>query len=199
MKTDVIRVSGHGKQLAAALEQADKAAACRQLSPRGALQLRLLTEEMMGLMRAITGVEEGQFWLEDENGQYQLHLLVQAHLGGERRERLLAAATSGKNEAATGLLGRLREFFSYTGDDDAPIFFNPFLFDGDSSMYRGTDWSLNEYRAELAAQRAQHRATPDAEEAWDELEKSVLAHVADEVKVSIRGTKVELIVFKKLE
>ena len=37
-----------------------------------------------------------------------------------------------------------------------------------------------------------------AEEAWDELEKSVIAHVADEVKISIRGYDVEMIVYKKI-
>ena len=36
-----------------------------------------------------------------------------------------------------------------------------------------------------------------AAEAWDELEKSVIAHVADEVRISIHGYDVEMIVFKK--
>ncbi len=38
----------------------------------------------------------------------------------------------------------------------------------------------------------------DAREAWDELEKSVVAKVADDVKVSILGRVVEMIILKKL-
>ena len=39
---------------------------------------------------------------------------------------------------------------------------------------------------------------PEFKEAWDELEKSVVSHVADEVKVSIRSGTVEMIIYKKL-
>ena len=42
-------------------EQAEKVAAYKGLSPKGALHLRLLTEEMMGMMRSITGEKEGKF------------------------------------------------------------------------------------------------------------------------------------------
>ena len=35
-------------------------------------------------------------------------------------------------------------------------------------------------------------------EAWDELEKSVVRHVADDVRVSISGGFVEMIILKKL-
>ncbi len=35
-------------------------------------------------------------------------------------------------------------------------------------------------------------------QAWDELEKSVVAHVADDVKVSIRNQQVEMTIVKKL-
>ena len=73
MKTDIITVSSSGSQMEKALEQAEKVAAYKGLPAQSALRLRLLTEEMMGMMRSITGEQEGQFWIEDENGVYQLH------------------------------------------------------------------------------------------------------------------------------
>ena len=78
MKTDVITVSSRGKQMEKALEQADKVAAYKGLSAKDALHLRLLTEEMMGLMRSITGEKEGTFWIEDQDGEYQLHLRAES-------------------------------------------------------------------------------------------------------------------------
>ncbi len=34
-------------------------------------------------------------------------------------------------------------------------------------------------------------------EEWDELEKSIVANIADEVQISIRDTTVEMVIFKK--
>jgi ABC-type amino acid transport substrate-binding protein len=39
---------------------------------------------------------------------------------------------------------------------------------------------------------------PEAADAWDELEKSVVSHVADDVKISIKGFQTEMTISKKL-
>ena len=101
MKTDKITVSSQGARMGAALEQAEKVAAYKGLKMKDALHLRLLTEEMMGLMRSITGEREGIFWIEDEDGEYRLHLQVRTLLNSEEREQLLAVSSSGKNESAS--------------------------------------------------------------------------------------------------
>ena len=80
MKTDVIAVSSKNSRLKETLRQVDKVAAYKELSPKGALHLRLLTEEMIGMVASITGKVEGQFWIEDEDGVYQLHLQVKTDL-----------------------------------------------------------------------------------------------------------------------
>ena len=69
MVTDVIVVSTQGNRMETALEQAEKVAAYKGLAKRDELQLRLLTEEMMGLVRSITGKKEGRFWIEDQDGE----------------------------------------------------------------------------------------------------------------------------------
>ena len=74
MKTDVITISSKGTRMEAALLQADKVAAYKEMSRKNALHLRLLAEEMMGMMRSITGDVTGKFWIQDEDGVYELHL-----------------------------------------------------------------------------------------------------------------------------
>ena len=106
MKTDVIVVSSAGSRIETALKQAEKVAAYKGLTGKDALHLRLLAEEMMGMMRSITGEKEGLFWIEDEDNVYQLHLQVNTRMSLSKRDDLLAASTSGKNEAARGLMGR---------------------------------------------------------------------------------------------
>lgn len=200
MKTDVITVSSRGKQMEKALEQADKVAAYKGLPAKDALHLRLLTEEMMGLMRSITGEKEGTFWIEDQDGEYQLHLKVRAMLTSEEREQLLAVSSSGKNESAKGLMGRLRDFFDWGSDADLSAYSSPLLlpdaFEQSSSPMLDWEWSMSRYERALSSQMEQGNQT--VKEAWDELEKSVVSHVADDVKVSIRSGTVEMIILKKL-
>ena len=58
------------------------------------------------------------------------------------------------------------------------------------------EWSMMRYEDELSARIKQNDNA--AKKAWDELEKSVVARVADDVKVSIKGRKVEMTIVKKL-
>ena len=198
MRTDVIAVSGGAGRIREALEQVDKVVAYKELSGKSALHLRLLTEEMMGLMRSVTGKKDGSFWIEDRDGVYELHLQVRTLLTGEEKEQLLAVSSSGKNESAKGLMGRLRDFFDWGADGDAagmsPLLL-PDMYEHSSSPMLDWEWSMMRYENALSARISQDEA---AREAWDELEKSVVRHVADDVRVSIRNGVAEITILKKL-
>ena len=200
MKTDVISVYSRGAQMEKALDQVEKVAAYKELAPRQALHLRLLAEEMMGMMRSITGEKEGEFWIEDENGEYRLHLRVNTHMDSDKREKLLSVSKSGKNEAARGLMGRIRDMFDQSMDDDVASVTSPLLapdmFEQTGLPSLDREWSLMRYVDALSAKVQQN--DPAAKEAWDELEVSVVAHVANDVKVSIKGRTVELTILKQL-
>ena len=199
MKTDIIVVSSSGNQMKKALEQTEKVAIYKELSPKSTLQLRLLAEEMMGMMRSITGETEGKFWIEDEKNYYQLHLQVETRMNSEKRDQLLSAASSGKNESARGLMGWLRDFFE-RGAEDELVAPSPLLLSNmkDISTTPTLDWSwsMTGYQNELSNLVEQNNE--EACRMWDELEKSVVTHVADDIKVSIRGRTTEMIILKKL-
>ena len=158
----------------------------------------LLTEEMMGLMQSVTGASEGEFWIEDEDGEYRLHLLVRTLLSTEKKEQLLSVSASGKNESAKGLMGRLREFFDWGIDEDitSNSLFLPDMYEHTSSPMLDWEWSMRQYETALSARVAKDE--PGAQEAWDELEKSVVKKVADDVKVYIRRGTAEMVILKKL-
>ena len=198
MKTDVISVSSRGSRMESALVQADKVAAYKGLSAKDALHLRLLAEEALGLMRSITGETDGLFWIEDRDDEYELHLQVQAALSEDRRARLLSVSSSGKNESAKGLMGRLRAFFDWDSDEDTAACSSLFLPDmlESSSPMLDWEWSMKRYESILSSRIVQD--APGAQEAWDELEKSVVKNVADDVRVYIRSGTVELVILKRL-
>lgn len=177
-------------QTDAVMDQAEKVAVYQGLSRKGALNLRLLAEEMMSMMRAITGDVKGQFWIENVKDQFQLHLNVRTQVDFLQREKLLSASSSGKNEAHRGFLGKIQAFFEPI--EGTPVYFDSAV----STTPHEIGWSMNAYQEQLGHMVNEKRE--GAAEAWDELEKSVIAHVADEVKISIRGYDVEMTVFKKI-
>ena len=193
MKTDILMISSDGTNMDSALAQVDKVAAYKGLSQKNAMYLRLLAEETMAMMRAITGNVNGEFWMEDENQLYTLHLKVSTLMDENRREQLLAASTSGKNEATRGFMGKIRSFFEPSSS--VPMFSAGFG-GGSPQMYNSYVWSMEDYRDQLRQYREQNQN--EAKDAWDELEKSVVGHLADDVKVSIRGRTVEMTIVKKL-
>ena len=198
MKTDVIVVSSRGDRMETALSQAEKVAAYKGMSVKDTLHLRLLTEEMMCMMRSLTGETEGLFWIEDEDDVYQLHLKVETIMDSEKRDQLLSVSSSGRNSSARGIMGRIRDFFDRGADADlASPLLMPSMYDHNSStVILDWEWSMREYETMLSNQK--NDSDPRIREAWDELEKSVVNHVADDIKVFIRGRLVEMVITKKM-
>ena len=193
MKTDVIVVSSKGVGMDAALAQAEKTAAQMGLSRRDALHMRLLVEEMMNMVRSIIGQIEGKFWIETEDGAYRLYLQMISLLDTEQRKQLISASTSGKNEAHRGLMGKIRAFFEPMPIDDTPAYLAETILPGVAD--ENLSWSLEAYRERLLRRKDE---SSGAQEEWDELEKSVVSHIADNITVSIRSYDVELMIYKNL-
>ena len=193
MKSDVILVSSKGEGMNAALAQADRTAEALKLSPRNALHMRLLVEEMMSMIRSIIGQLEGKFWIETDDAGYRLYLQTVTLMDTQQRAQLLSASSTGKNEAHRGIMGKLRAFFEPMPIDDTPALLAASVLPGDEKGE--LSWSLEAYRERLNRRK---NASEDAQEEWDELEKSVVSHIADNIVISIRGYDVELVIHKKL-
>lgn len=214
MQSDKISVTNTGEGMTAALDQAAAAAAYRGLTGKDALHIRLLAEEMLGMVRQITGETEAEFWVESREKNFELHLLAKPVMTGEMRRELLSVASSGRNAAAVGVMGKLRDIFERAFDATAindPAGHVSYIAQG--LMYSGTDtmdpmayalnaslggepmdWSMRKYKATVEQEKAEDET---AREEWDELEKSIIANIADEVTISIRSGKVEMITYKK--
>ena len=201
MKSDVIVVNSSGKGMEEALREAEAVSAYKKLDPKECLHLRLLSEEMMGLMRSLTGEKEALFWIEDTNGQYELHLKTMTMMNSEKRKKLLESSTSGKNSAATGILGKLKDVFERMLDAESsslPEFYadglmydhleDPMAVSMTNAM---TSWSLRKYMESFYENEGSDKKESD------NLEQSIVTALADEVKIFIDGSAVEMIIYKK--
>lgn len=190
MKSDVIVVSSTEDKTDEVLEQAEKVSEFLKLSSKDTLHLRLLAEEMMSMVRAIAGKVVGDFWIETKKEQCELHLNVRTAMDFQKRAKLLSTASSGKNEAHRGFMGKIRAFFEPM--EDVPVYFDASTGGLNSGM---VDWTMCGYQEHLKESMKENEE--GAAQAWDELEKSVIGHLADDVKVSIRGYNVEMVIYKK--
>ena len=194
MKSDIIPVNASGSGVQEALTQTEKIAEVKGLPERDRLRLRLLTEEMMGMLQGLTGEVEAEYCIEEQNNHYTLHLSTDTAMYAEKRRRLVEAATDNRNAAASGITGKLRSLFeSLLEPEDAqtPSVASLGSLGAFSSTGSGTGmWTLSQYRDQV--QEAENAA-----EAWDELEKSTVANLADEIKIGIRGNRVEMTIEKQ--
>ena len=209
MQTEKIIVKNKGEGAAEVLNTVVKFAGDLNLDRKSSLRLRLLAEEALGMLKSITGDFEAEFWIENNVDKVCLmHFIASAKMNYDKKKELLKTASDKKNSAAKGVMGRIREFiengiYSFDSISGKVVNYGNRVF-----MYGSTGkvdmdnlaidscvqvWSMEMYKKSLDEVREDDEA---AEEAWDELDKSIVANLADDIKVGVSGNKVELLIEK---
>ena len=174
MRTDIIQVDNQGNGFAEIMDQATRAAEYCRLERQDTLRLQIMTEELLSLVKSV---------IETDHGKIELHLTTRSKLSREKRDQLIKSASSGKNEAAGTFLGMLRNFLEQATANNAPDV---------------SDDVLNKL---LSHQVVPEDAFQNPEGSvdipkWDGYEKSILQHVADNVRITVRGELVDIMVAK---
>ena len=172
MKSDIVYIDNTGNGFQRATDQAKKVAVYKRLGELETIQLQVLTEEMMSLVRSITGEVKASFWIEFDTVQANLHMTTKAVLDSEKRAELIASSTSRKNEAAKTFLGRVREMFETAMASD------PNRFEPNNDILNDLPHGIYE------------------EPEWDGYERSILRNLADDIKIGIEGDTVDITVSK---
>ncbi len=204
MVTKKVYVSNNGQGYDEVLSEAEKYAEYRNLTGRKKIHIRLLAEELMGMVETIAGNFYSYFWIEDDDDKpeiYRLHLKANVNMDGQIRDVFLDASTSGKNAAAKGIMGKLRDIFqTYMigfKDTDNVSYSEPypgyscFTEYGLEPFSSSNLWTLSRYKENVSKNKDERNL-----EDWDELEKSIIANLADDVSVGIEGDSVEMIITK---
>lgn len=193
MNSDVVHISGKGVGVSEALDVTERVANYASLDRKEAIRLRLIAEEMTGMLQAVTGEPEADFSIEADGKTFILHLDARTVMDYRKKEKLLSVSSSGKNEAARGFMGKIRTLFDNSFDASAGWYGDGTgigaAIVGDIDAVSPAVWSLSQYKANVKA--------ASKKEEWDELEKSVVAKLADEIKVGIKNDTVEMTVFIK--
>ena len=207
MKSNICKLNKDLSCLEAVLSEVEKVTAYNGLEDKKALRLRLLAEELCGMLSGLIETFSGEFWAENDGDNYQLHAELKAEdMTIELRDELVSVSKSGKNAAAKGIMGKIRavaetmllaafeptfpqslptgEFYDGRGFNMGLGYIDPAISCETGYIY---SWSLYNYKA----------AVEEVEEdAYAELERSIVAKLADDIIVGVRGKNVEIIVKK---
>lgn len=192
MKSNVCKIENGSKDLNAIFRESEKVAVYNELSHKQSLQLRLLCEEIDGMLPRIIDDFDGDLWIEFENGVCKVNLSIRfAEFSPEKKADLVAIAKNKKNAAATGIVGKIRSAVEnfFLSDDvvqSLAATASAFRTAGYDDCTR--NWSLEQYRSSVK----KSAKTED----WDELEKSVIASVADDVIVGVKGNTASIVIVK---
>lgn len=198
MKSNICIIKKGGLGLESILTEVEKVANYNELQKKEALRLRLLAEELTGMLPALVENFDGYFWLENDENKYELHTEFSVDsLSMEKKQTLIAMSATKKNAAASGFMGKIRDIAEnmllYSEElNSNNCYAIEFLHDYDvADVYYSYAWTLEHYIEQ------QKQKPVNTNEEWDQLEKSIVAKLADDVIVGVKGRKVEIVIKKE--
>lgn len=197
MKSNVCTIKKGGEGLKDVLLEVEKMSNYAELPKKQALRLRLLAEELVGMLPELVKNFEGSFWIQSKGNQYELHVeLLVDSLSKEKKAALIEVSANKKNAANSSFMGKIRDIaenmLMRSEEDLGEVYITDqeYLSDYQSFDYHYTyAWTLNNY--------VSHKQENSENEKWDELEKSIVAKLADDVIVGVRGKNVEIVIKKE--
>ena len=197
MKSNVCKIEKGTQDLAAILKESEKVAVYNELTHKQSLQLRLICEEIDGMLPNIIDDFSGDLWFEFEDGVCKVRISLRyEEFTMEKKAELVSIAKNKKNSAAVGIVGKIRSALENFILEEAPNVGDAVM---SSTFYHFSDydehtdylerWSLGEYVNTVKSE--------NKSEAWDELERSVIASVADDVIVGVKGRRADITIVKR--
>ena len=193
--TEKIKISNTGEGMNKAIELTERVAMLIELDKKKKFHARLLAEEMLSMVRAISEDFSAEYWLEAENKICKYYLEAKSNLNYSKRKELISVATNQKNSAKFGIMEKIRNLIE-TGFNELAEgiaaneqYGNAIMTYGMLQMDGMVLWSMDKYKSDV------EHSNQNSDE-WDELEKSIIANIADDVRVAIKKDKIELTIIK---
>ena len=197
MRSNVCKIEKGTRDLDAILRESERVAEYSGLNHKQSLQLRLLCEEIDGMLPNIIDDFDGELWIDFEDEICNVNVSIEIpEFNADKKENLIGIAKNKRNSAAVGIVGKIRDaienfFLAESNMGAYPFPITPIGLGYSEGVDYAYLWSLGEYRNSVVVEKDEQA------EAWDELEKSVIASVADDVIVSVKGRKANITIVKK--
>ena len=194
MISNICKIENGTSDLAAILKESEKVAVYNELNEKQTMQLRLLCEEIDGLLPNIIDEFCGDFWIDFEDGVCKINVAIEFNdFTAKKKKDLIKISKNQKNASATGILGKIRSALEdmFLDSEWNKTYEMARLFNCANENCFGMDysymWSLQQYKQSVKKE----------EKEWDELEKSIVTSIADDIIVGVKGRCANIIIVKK--
>ena len=191
MRSEVIKISRDEDNLNKILSETQRTAEYAGLSAKQSIKTRLIAEEFVGMLKELSHNFEGEFWIERENLSFSF--ISQIHINEvmdmQTKRRFIETSTNKKN-TVKGIMGKIRDVVENLLYPENAMYSTSFIsYQLETAVLLNDQWTLNRYK-----DVERNNAEP-----WDELEKSIIANIADDVIVSVKGNNVEIVIMKNFK
>ena len=200
MQTRKITINSNGSGMPWALDAVEEFSRDMGFDERSARRTRLLAEETMSMVRAIVREFVAEFWMESTPAcNCILHLQADSPMDFEKKQELIETSSRQRNEASVGIMGKIQDFIEdslYSMEYSQRVTMGGSEIVSLGGVAMGMDgymWSLDKYREDME-QKSDEDVAMDA--ALEELEKSIVANIADDIRVYVKGNNLEMIIQK---
>ena len=205
MISDKFMVNSDAGRMAAARYATENFAWQASLGKRDMLRLDLLVEETLGMAKAMLEDFYGKLWFVLNGKTCEIHFEATANIDSGKKRELISVSSTGRNAATRGFMGRIGEMisnalhgFGDTIDAYGQETIRYGIVHTPGSVAPAVDmvpiWTLQTYKSDLEQAREQDS---EAEAALDDLERSIVASLADDIVVGVKGDRVDLVVTKR--
>lgn len=180
------------------LKEVEKTAKYCELNHRQSLHLRLLAEELTGMINRIAGDYEAKFWIQTNYNICELHMELELLMDAEKKKQLMEISTA--EAKSQSLMSRICDFIEKNIMENiycvngGPVMHYNSMIRADAMIracYMGRNainWSLVRYIDSLEEMNETDEI--------DNLEKSIVTKLADDILVKISGNRAEMIIKK---
>ena len=106
IKSLICPIEGYSWDTERALNEVDSFSRYRGLGARQSEQLRLIGEELLGMVGGMLDVSEGRFWIEAEGEQYTVNLAAKSIIGTRAKSILNTTSKNTEYKGVTGIVRR---------------------------------------------------------------------------------------------
>ncbi len=212
--TDYIMLTPNEEELAKAYGKVDDCVGMLNAGKKDTLHMKLIMDETIGMVKEMTGDFDALMWAERYNDECCVKVIGNTKMDADKKYDILSLAPSRKNSLVEGFTGKIRDLIE-TGllNYDSVMKLNQKyngnmvnvmglgLYNEASAVmmpleFAGVTWSMGEYKENVASNKD---SSEEIKAAWDELERSIVASVADDIIVGVKKNKVQITIVYKLK
>ena len=202
--TEQIYVNNDETRYNEVYDRVDKTIEELHLNKKDSLHMKLLFEESIGMVKAITGDFTAIVWVEQYDGESWLRLVGKTNMNIDKKTDLISVSSSKENALAVGFMGKVRDFvetglLNYDGIMKLQQKYNGYgmgisgsyldtAVASNPNAFTGFMWTMDDYKKSLKDGNGE----PEMTAYWDELEKSIVASIAKDVVVGVEKNQIEM-------